>query len=1497
MMIGSVTLHIVKQNAGVMITRNLDKMQLDLFELSPLDKHTMASPGRLRRYFPGVAIDMRTEDFVSKTDFVSSISSMLYKLASSITPGSQPKVKKAGQYHDEQRDTPSPHHVTEFITAFLGPVTQPVKDAGLWKNTRDEIMWDDERMPWRRSPLWLLLRVTMQLIYSRQSPNDGWLTYKAFILYFSAQILHIATDICLGSDYLEIMRLKVARRRFKLTATQDSSSQSTLPEAVIKVVNDALIGAINELRLRRQQISVSLTPPKNLLRLEKLHLEEDVLHTLPMLDSFLESISDREQLSTQGIFSKSNYISALPHDVLPNISAMGMPGDYDLFNIHSVEAWVANHLEGWTGKHIDKEDTCSRLSTLICDYQSTANEVYRANPKAVSMTVLTIMELWIACDKSAISHNPLLREYNPQIPMHLLQSVVLPFSRDMIRLQKVELYLCQRSQDADGKLPYVFDSFGHPQSFAVRHYARSWALQTSLSLIEDQATKNREKKKQELSEIKAQYSSLKGDYERLDCDKVFGVSRYGRPYTSHPSWCQRWATYKKMDSLEIDIYEWPLPQEPLKAQSTVFKLQLPRHFAAWRDATLLVQLKVFCCEYNGSGDRRTDQNDLFKYEALSKHLSWPPGANRIVLSSSTKPHFRTHRRTVPVNLSVTNSDVCLNNGMTYHLFDDATSTKSDLSQRKVLDTLSRSCTYQSAVDSLNKFLYRPSMRPDGLSSNTVIANQSEAPDHISVSEFKSLCSLPSGNKLQWQNILLQLSMPEVDFRKPETSFALWQVMYQAGPPSDSTTHDEKADRDLRQGHFTVNDETFCHELINRLRHACARVKQNWESCQALANFAAVATRVLSLSSSPAVHIASLDFLAEARRNAFNWLKKIRTDSQTVAEDFRQELMSKASEIGLICLSTFDVEEPHLKTLLAKYEDTSVFIQACMSAQECLKPGVYDEGSIMAFFVARWRRLCHRALSFMTLAAGALENNPFDHAIHQYWPVYQAGKDWKPVKSVRYWIGSEISGIHGRSLPVHYNLLTGELLVNGVPLSRVSAEYEAHPSYQLLFGESILDVMPSNSPGMQFSAKALVCGHKLNLGLEGPNGKDLIVAAEKEEEDKGGRSVIWQLVPSRVFGQLLPASFVDSHLHWYDPLSETIEFRPLGTQWTSSPQNWVLFKYGEMWKLRNATHQLVSRSSGALRAMAAIFHPLEDLSCLHVSVATNSSILDIDLPRLHLGFSVQAGSTEVFSRQFRGMHIDPSPAVETLMGLRNKLILINGTGDKRAILIPDGEVSCFPCKHPTNISATHVEVFVAKGSSARVHCYNIDEQLGRLVDNGSFRSKIYIAYLHALTSFCLPDKLTGYTGTEQALLILSSAAAFSVFNLSEADGNILLNIASLTPLRGFYPKHLKEMQQVQWDKRLGFLSQHIHFHARVRGLLEQADRQLDISPRFVKKLDSLRNSNPKLTKRDMINCSWSRVPGFGAEEFATLRDRVYESRDRLREEARSHATMTVSQAIS
>jgi hypothetical protein len=56
-------------------------------------------------------------------------------------------------------------------------------------------------------------------------------------------------------------------------------------------------------------------------------------------------------------------------------------------------------------------------------------------------------------------------------------------------------------------------------------------------------------------------------------------------------------------------------------------------------------------------------------------------------------------------------------------------------------------------------------------------------------------------------------------------------------------------------------------------------------------------------------------------------------------------------------------------------------------------------------------------------------------------------------------------------------------------------------------------------------------------------------------------------------------------------------------------------------------------------------------------------------------------------------------------------------------------------------------------------------IGRLMDNGSLHSKLFLAYLHALTSFCLPDPLLQRTGTELALSILRSAAVRSFDRLT------------------------------------------------------------------------------------------------------------------------------------
>ena len=97
-----------------------------------------------------------------------------------------------------------------------------------------------------------------------------------------------------------------------------------------------------------------------------------------------------------------------------------------------------------------------------------------------------------------------------------------------------------------------------------------------------------------------------------------------------------------------------------------------------------------------------------------------------------------------------------------------------------------------------------------------------------------------------------------------------------------------------------------------------------------------------------------------------------------------------------------------------------------------------------------------------------------------------------------------------------------------------------------------------------------------------------------------------------------------------------------------------------------------------------------------------------------------------------------------------------------------------------MTSQHVTVTVDTSSSVKAQSYRLDDILGRFDDNGSLESRLYLCYLHALTSFCVPDPFTGMTGTEQALLILNSAAMRSSQRLRIRETELLAHLAGLTP---------------------------------------------------------------------------------------------------------------------
>ncbi|KAH1912332.1 hypothetical protein KXW47_008089, partial [Aspergillus fumigatus] len=541
-------------------------------------------------------------------------------------------------------------------------------------------------------------------------------------------------------------------------------------------------------------------------------------------------------------------------------------------------------------------------------------------------------------------------------------------------------------------------------------------------------------------------------------------------------------------------------------------------------------------------------------------------------------------------------------------------------------------------------------------------------------------------------------------------------------------------------------------------------------------------------------------------------------SSTTDDRHRSDLLLRSGHLALICATTFDAEDLVLVRMLENTYDTAVLLQCCMVINDTRRLLCEGSGSpLIPILYRRWQILSYRSLPVLKRNIIQRANSPLDRAIGNIWATYRAGSYWEasPEAPICWLVtGIPCQSGHGIDLPVHYNLLTGELLVNGLPLARLPSEYERHDTYRTLFGQSSLEVMPSVIPGMHFACRKKYMGHTVNLArkrLTGSEEIDLCIQATEEGHT-------WEFIPPRLLMDSFPDAFLAGYVHWYDVHNRYVEFRPLEKPWISSVSNWRLQKTSarDPWRLAKDNLFLVSVKSRTAEVISATLQSIEKPSKLYCTFDSTTSSLGIELPRLRLRFELKPRSSAIQSREYQGMLIDPDQSLDTLVGLRNRLILRHESGGDRVVLIPEGQVSWYK-------DNGHIAVEIGWQAATTLHPYPVDNLLGRLTDNGSLHSRSMLCYLHALTSSCLPDPLTQRTGTEQALTILRSASMRSFDRLHPEASIILAKIAELTPERHYYPSNERVMQTVRWDKHLGFLAQHDSFYKEVKGIFEHDNR--------------------------------------------------------------------------
>ncbi|KAK8198156.1 uncharacterized protein BKA78DRAFT_247113 [Phyllosticta capitalensis] len=1454
----SLMLHLKSQNAGLLIRRNLgNSITLDAFEASAQSSEVIQTPGRMLWTFPGRSVMVPRGKF-QDADFIKLFAARIQSLHAEQVPMMMPTSRKGGEAPVEERDTAHPGLVSEqllsMITALGG---DHVDGPRVQKLVRDEVNWDDSALPWRRSPLWLVIRVSISLVLEYNLHKTSAKThYKNFIAFLIAEISDAVKDRT-TTDLKAVINIKAARKLAKLS----ENGFDFVIAAVKSAVADSR-GSLDDLWQQIQQ-----NENRFIGKLPSIATDDDKSLRLSNSRPYLVEAVKKAccQLQRSEFQPKNPVLLKFYDNGLPCLDEF-LDLEDRIIVLEQFEAWIFENLDSWKQRRVSCEEDCRLLSSTRSRYQELARPLYDGNARTTSVMLLVVVEVWRVIDIMCVESYSIMKDYRPEIPLRLLEPLLLPQFDHMEILLRIEEHLEKRYREARRDFPRILqDPSNGNDSFAVRFYDRSPKHQALRAEIDRESQARRDKKTQEWTRQSKKFEDLQHSAKQLEHTH----RRWGWRARQN---CQKCTLEEEASSMSIMVDEWALPDDLVQLKVAVFELDCPSGFASWRDTVWSIIQDLGRGEpVQGSSVQAT----LFRYENLSHKAS--SKGQRITLGSMAKSFLVSHYREskFPVALD----SVLLKNALQYRLMDGSSLTW-------VTDQRDEPSFHASCVSLLPPGAYADSRLQDfvncRLAPNEAIARQGDCAPGINHHEFLAFASLRAGERIQLLNVLRELGSQDLALGAEEVHILIRQATLQSGSSNGNG-------QVLRVAHQVFEDDEFCGQLLNLLCNHIEAVQANWKEQHRLSTLIVLGLRILSLSTTPAILDRAQKLIRRVREVALSWCRQITSQlplcsTESSAQNLRVAILRSA----LACHLTFDTDPENTPKILKTLQDVSDLIEASIH--------VFNNRPIRKEDLPR--EVQHNLLISHKLSQKLLQLlrkilSESDAGVNQALGIICnmtefAGKWTFPVGPGSSWVANETSEISGgRRQKLHLNLLNGELLVDGQPLGRLPAQFTEKPLYRRVFGSRILNVAASSLPQMQYRSLDLIEGHEVHVGL---NGGELLIKAVTDMQTL-------RVIPHEVFQGDIPHRFQHDFVHWMDIENRKIEFRPVKNPWARSLKTMEMaFDPDAMSSMQVGRDKLIDSRSPLGKAVCEIFSVIERAAHLVVTAPrSEEGRIEVELPRFGVKFFINKDG--ILESQQLSSTVAEEQDVKCLYGLQNKLVL-RSTGshasiDQRSVMIPLGSVSI------SSIDG-HRRVGIETGHAEKVRFvqYYQNTVLGTLQGASDITEILFKAYLHATTTFVLPDPLTQQTGTSEALLTLSDQRLKTSFPLSKEAILLLRKISELTPMRQFYPKHLQKMQTVSWHPSLGQLAQDEAFFTLAFDIYSHNSRFKFAMPStgndVIEDLPSDIRGNWILLKRASLRNASVRIPFL--KQAATDKDQPYAARDRGMGSARSLRVHNIASMI-
>ncbi|KAF4632731.1 hypothetical protein G7Y89_g5393 [Cudoniella acicularis] len=1216
-------LHVTEANAAVLIRRFKDATEesvlFEAFESSPLSEEVLAAKtGALEWDFPGSAIAVSYNTF-QMASFQTELATFLCQASTESIKRFAARTSKAGSFAFESRDTVDPSLITSLLMAILevnGTRKFPVL---LRKRVRDQVEWTEgAEKPWRRCPLWLVLRVAIyRHLHFLLRGESARACYKFFMCQLLSSLSEELVQHHFHPELLSFLKTKLCRRLAKLETDRERTSPSMkeVYDYHFSILAAPFTGVIknSEAYILAQWIDFKKRNLRPVFPLRRKANEQHFYLTLQNSGQYIQRVlEDYRHTRMASQMAKSSNHQGLGISLAIKQHGHAFASRY--FLISQMEMDIETNSSYAPSSSTSCEELCIKAANMIEKYLATVGDAYESNAEQTSMMLLTVMELWCQMDQNATQLFGLLRGYNPGFPADIMDPLLIESMPHMRRLQEIRSYLEDRNTMSKTRMTI----FNDPSSIRKLRAGAQEAFA---------------KKEQEWQEKCLEYESLTKKISESSC--LYEIDEFQNRI--HLCFLER-----KAYRFRINVHEHPLPYDSWLAKSVVFELAAPKAFLAYREATWRI---IGCLASSSTApmDHREPRVLLSDYSQLQRFAT---RKSTFTLASTTKSFLDTHYRNprFPVGLD----DVCLPNGLKLGYFDSR---------------------LKSSPLSMLMFSQEFAMGTDGPSSYAIVASHTKCPSGVNVHEFLAYQTLFSGKARRWPQILIELGSSHLNFSTEATTRLIWHLALQVGPTFQNNP--------LGLVHTVFEDLSFCERLLEQLSQRLDSICTNFRETNCMETILTLTLRLINFGSR--ISMESTRLLEKARAITFTWITALRTEIQTATDaESSRKLSSYAFSAALLCRRTFAIYIDGSRQLdsaaLHCYIESSITYQDHLVSDPAKLPTVLKAAFIRDLkMVYRMRDVLKQSLqsnphglitSITTLWHGVKDGSSRTFSQLKF---LSGSEEW--------WVEVIVSPTtHTKEVSIHFHLLQGHLLVAGVPLGQLPAKYKTSVILERLFPNQTLLTYPSNLPGMDYALAIQMEEHQIHLAYR--NG-DVIVRAlyrgcvlELIPYDKfgGGRNFD------------LPSSLVDGCFHWLDLNTGIIQIRNQPHIWRFKESNWALDFY-ERRAQRRAQRRwvtLIDPRSQLGKTVARMFEDFE--YSFHITVFQHDrGTLSVELRRLELSFVVN--KRYLLECQQLRAEIDPNQDCGTYYGLRSMIVMRHITQGwdsipqrQRSIIVPLGAMS-------------------------------------------------------------------------------------------------------------------------------------------------------------------------------------------------------------------------------